>query len=274
MDSNEILLKTEKDLTELENSYYQDLKSNKNNISYWYPKIKNCGIKQPKTFIFPVPLNIMKCFFLENKDDKNKITKWVREELYPNIPQELKNKNLFIKNGCFSNKFDFATAIPRYNTVECISECIQEIQYASFCMDTMGNSEIAIRERIGYSPNETPCIYNGLPLRNEYRVFYDFTKHKFLYIVNYWDWAYCHDYGGICSNKTDKIIYESVYDDLLKHYLANKEKVRELISDKLKSVTELEGAWSIDIMEDNGDFWLIDMALAKDSAYWRYIIFE
>lgn len=256
-------------LEELENSYYNDLISNKNNISYWYPKIKDCGIKQPKTFIYQIPKDVMKYFFHDNKDDSDKITEWVRNELYPNIPQELKNTSLFIKNGCFSNKFDFATATPRRNTVECISECIQDIQYYSFCYDTMGNNEIAIRERIPYSPCETPCIYNGLPLRNEYRTFYDFTKHKLLDIVNYWDWDYCHN--SISCNKTDKIIYESVYDDLLKHYNENKDKVCELVSDKLKPIKDLEGVWSVDIMEDNEDFWLIDMALAKDSAYWEKV---
>lgn len=184
-------------LEELENSYYNDLISNKNNISYWYPKIKDCGIKQPKTFIYQVPKDVMKCFFHDNKDDSDKITEWVRNELYPNIPQELKNTNLFIKNGCFSNKFDFVTATPKHNNVECISECIQDIQYYSFCYDTMGNNEIAIRERIPYSPCETPCIYNGLPLRNEYRTFYDFTKHKLLDIVNYWDWDKCSNLKGV-----------------------------------------------------------------------------
>ena len=44
-----------------------------------------------------------------------------------------------------------------------------------------------------------------------------------------------------------------------------------LVSDKLKSIKDLEGVWSVDIMEDNGDFWLIDMALAKDSAYWEKV---
>ena len=57
----------------------------------------------------------------------------------------------------------------------------------------------------------------------------------------------------------------------MKHYNENKDKVCKLVSDKLKAITDLEGVWSVDIMEDNGDFWLIDMALAKDSAYWKKV---
>ena len=35
---------------------------NKNNFSYWFPKIKNCGIKVPDTMIFKVPEEIRKHF--------------------------------------------------------------------------------------------------------------------------------------------------------------------------------------------------------------------
>ena len=34
----------------------------------------------------------------------------------------------------------------------------------------------------------------------------------------------------------------------------------------IQSVEELTGQWSIDIMQNGDDFWLIDMALAQDSA--------
>lgn len=40
------------------------------------------------------------------------------------------------------------------------------------------------------------------------------------------------------------------------------------MSEKMKEV-ELIGNWSVDILlDEKGDFWLIDMAIAENSAYW------
>ena len=106
-----------------------------------------------------------------------------------------------------------------------------------------------------------------MPLRNEYRVFYDFDNRKALYIANYWDWDYCHD--AISHNVTDKIVYEKVYNHLAERYVQNREKVMAMVGEHMKNV-ELSGIWSVDILEDEcHDFWLIDMALGYRSAYWN-----
>jgi hypothetical protein len=40
----------------------------------------------------------------------------------------------------------------------------------------------------------------------------------------------------------------------------------------MQNVTGLEGIWSIDIMEADGNLWLIDMALGHRSAYWDPVL--
>ena len=246
--------------------YYNRLKSNPNNISFWYPKIKDCGILTPNTYITDVPEAVLKACFMEGDQQKNMDTvyEWVKNELMPAIPKELRGL-LFIKNGTYSNKFDFNTACSRYNALD-IARSIIEINYASLMFETDGNSEIAIRERIRHYEDVTPCIYNGMPLHNEYRIFYDFDSKKPLYVVNYWDWEYCHD--AISRNVTDGIIYETHYSDLLEHYEENKDKVMKYVDEHMKNVSGLEGIWSVDIMEAYGNLWLIDMAVGYRSAYW------
>ena len=248
--------------------YYNSLKENPNNISYWYPKIKDCGILVPYTYIATVPEEVVKACFMEGKKQQeciDTIYNWVKNELMPAIPRTLRGL-LFIKNGAFSNKFDFSTALARYNALD-LTRSMIEINYASLMYETGGNTEIAIRNRIPHYPDVDPCIYNGMPLRNEYRIFYDFDTHRTLYIVNYWDWEYCHD--AIAEyNITDKIIYESVYPKLSEHYEVNKYQVMQLVDDKMKNATDMTGIWSIDIMEANDQLWLIDMAVAEQSVYW------
>ena len=37
---------------------YNGLNGDKNNFSYWFPKIKDCGIEIPKTFYAKVPIEV------------------------------------------------------------------------------------------------------------------------------------------------------------------------------------------------------------------------
>ena len=246
--------------------YYNHLKENPNNISFWYPKIKDCGIPTPKTYIIDIPEEVLIACFMDGDQKQNMdiVYNWVKNELMTAIPEDLRGL-LFIKNGAFSNKFDFNTACVRYSSLD-IARSIIEINYASLMLETGGNTELAIRERILNQKEDVPCIYNGMPLRNEYRVFYNFDTKKALYVVNYWDWDYCYD--AISRNMSDKIIYESYYGRLKEHYETNKDKVMQYVEEHMQTVTGLDGIWSIDIMEANNNLWLIDMALGYRSAYW------
>ena len=249
--------------------YYNSLKENPNNISYWYPKIKDCGMLVPETLIVTIPEDIVIAFFMEGdvQANQDKVYEWVKTAIMPALPSSLRGL-IFMKNGAFSNKFDFNTCAIRANALE-ITRNLIEINYTSLMFDTGGNTEVAIRERI-LSNSNIPCIYHGMPLNNEYRVFYDFDSKKALYSVNYWDWGYCHD--AISRNLSDKLIYECYYGRLLKHYEEMKDNVMQLVEEHMQNVTGLDGIWSIDIMEANGQMYLIDMALGENSAYWDPVL--
>ena len=247
--------------------YYNYLKDNPNNISFWYPKIKDCGMLVPETHIVTVPEDIVIAFYMEGdiQANQDKIYEWVKSEIMPSLPQNLRGL-IFMKNGAFSNKFDFNTCAIRANTLD-IARNLIEINYASLMFETGGNTEVAIRERILYDSAITPCIYHGMPLNNEYRVFYDFDNKRALYVVNYWDWEYCHD--AISRDITDKIVYETYYPTLEKRYAENCGFVMQYVEDHMYCVEGLTGIWSIDVMEINDTYWLIDMAIGSQSAYWN-----
>ena len=128
-----------------------------------------------------------------------------------------------------------------------------------------GCTELILREYI--PAGEKPCIYQGMPLRPEFRCFYDFDQKKLLYTKNYWDWDYCHD--AIAEDATDKIVYEKIYPDIEAEYTARLSEVEEMVTKYMPQV-QLSGIWSVDIMYNSADdiYYLIDMAIARQSAYW------
>ena len=258
-----------------------------NLFSHWFPKIENCGIEVPKSVVIPVPPELFKSFYLEHyKEDIENIQKFVDEKVMPAVKEAGLFGPLFVKNGTFSNKFD-ASKGPMCFYYD-LAEHIAIVMYESICADAYGESEIVVRERVLYDSRTVPCIYNGLPLRPEFRVFYDFDLKKVLFTVNYWDYDYVypHLYG-----LTDKIIFDAMREKMEDTFIGYKDLVEEMVAEAMKNVEGLEGPWSIDIMMTGyheGDscnlgeeacnpfdvkleprFYLIDMALAERSAYWE-----
>lgn len=250
-------------------AYY---KRNPNNFSNWFPAIKDCGIDVPRSFIIDVPQEVMRACFMENHDEDTEIIlDFVKKEILP----VLSENNLFfffMKNSTFSNKFDFNDSCKCRNIPFEIVLHLINICYNAELVGADGLNEIIIREFIGdwyYIQENIPCIYNGMPLRPEFRVFYDFDKRKVLYSVNYWDWDYCHE--SICKyNATDQIVYEHAYATIKQEFEERQEEVETLVSSHIQNV-QLDGIWSVDILwdEQNQKYWLIDMAIAQTSAYWN-----
>ena len=259
---------TEEELKDARDNYIRCQRNNRNNFSYWFGKtqpVTNFGIAVPKSIVVPVDPDTLDAFFLERDGDGGKIREWANKTLFPVIG-EIKPP-LFVKNGCFSNKFDFAgSCLVDSVDAENIIRHIEKIQYTSLCYDTMGNMEFVVREWIepekGYE-----CIYNGMPLRPEMRVFYDFTNHKYLYDVNYWDWDYCHD--AICRNEADKVVYERQYPLITEKLESRRDRFIGDIKKALASIDQIDGIWSVDFILDEEKPWLIDMAIAQMSAYWN-----
>ncbi|MBQ8300153.1 MAG: hypothetical protein IJX99_09980 [Clostridia bacterium] len=233
----------------------------KNNFSFWFPKVEHCGLKVPKSLIFNVPEEIQNRFFLEGEDDYEVIDNWLKVSVLPAL-KEADMHLLFVKNATFSNKFLATSCMATQHT---LLDAITSINYGALMVGAEGLSEFVVRERIMHNSQSTPCIYHGLPLRSEFRVFYDFTKHKVIFIENYWNYGYVfpnlHD-------ATDKIVFEHERERLEREFDSRKQEVSELVASAMQNVEGFEGPWSVDIMLEGNTYYLIDMALAETSAYW------
>lgn len=249
---------TEEEFEEILKSNYKDHKQNKNNFSYWYKKVKDCGIKMVNCHIYQIPFSQYKNSHSDEKTKVKKFEKYI-EKIIKDLPYKMYN----IKNGTYSDKFNFVNCMALKSE---IPQKINLINYSSAIVGAGGYTELVVRDVINYDYETIPTIYNGMPLRSEFRVFYDFDKRNILYSVNYWDFDYCYNHLNI----TDKIIFEHERDRLETNFINRKEEVENLVDYHMKNV-KMKGKWSIDILynELEDTYYLIDMALAHRSAYWR-----
>ena len=251
------------------NEYQRD-KDNKNNFSYWFKRIKNVsGFAIPESKIVPIPFDIWVLFHYDQVMNYSEyIEKYVNDKLVPVLLDNSPNRGYiyFVKNGRFSHKFSYNKCV---TNVYRIKDSFIDICYAAECVGAGGNTEFVIRDYISYDQEKYATIYSGLPLRCEIRLSYDFDTHKVLYPVNYWDhdYVYNHLYA-----KTDKIIFSAERYSIQQAYDHCKDYICEQVENGFKDV-ELDGQWSIDIMIDESHNrsvpYLIDMAIAQNSAYWN-----
>ena len=71
----------------------------------------------------------------------------------------------------------------------------------------------------------------------------------------------------------DYIIYKAHEETLMRRYYENIERVKTAVIDLLPDL-HLHGQWSLDIMQNGNDFWLIDMGVAENSAFYRECVPE
>ncbi len=244
----------------------------KNRFSHWYNAIDReaveaAGLRIPKTLIFSVPTEVQ--IAISNIEDElsgEKIKAWYDNAVLPALKEaKMDNRLLFVKNGVFSDKFhaSHSCLADSNNLMQRLIAINQEAMCIMMGYD--GSDELVVRERIMYNAQHTPCIYEGLPFRPEYRVFYDFDRHEPIFVHNYWD---AEEAEGNLYTLTDKIIFEKHAPVIQAEYDKHKDEVMKMVSAAMKGVTGLHGPWSVDVMCAEGVYYLVDMATGELSAYW------
>lgn len=242
-----------------------------NAFPFWFEKIKHIEsdvLKLPKSIYIPVPAETQRAFYMERPEDRSVIDDFVEHTVRPAM--QAANIGLcFLKNGCYSHKFDAKSAcLPLMSN---LSNAVMTIMYEAMLrcgFQYDGTECLVVRERIQHKSNATPCIYNGLPFRPEYRVFYDFDTKKPIFTIDYWQKDYVYDK---LYDLTDKLIFNAWYDGHIRpEFEKNQGFVTQAVVNAMCQADDLHGPWSVDIMQDEaGRFWLIDMAVAELSAYWE-----
>ena len=280
------------DILDLDPITYQILSMNRNSIGNWLPALVEANknkdfFKIPSTKILKVPIPVLQLTRLEYMDLTRTTKEIINRYIYKVFDLDDEN-DYFIKTGTYSSKFDFRNAkVTKGNEVHDLGEYLLFIHYQALLMASPLNgksiygvsttNEWVVREWIEDKENN-PTIYHGLPLHTEFRVFVDCDSKEVLSIENYWkpevmEKRFSENRGDGIDDKHDSVTFLLNKERLCKRYEDYKEKVIEEIK-KILPDLNLKGQWSIDVMLNGDDFWLIDMAIAENSFYYDSIPIE
>lgn len=258
---------------------YKEDREYPENFSNWYPHIKSFGKFAHTDIISNQIFTFEEVQAMQETDNLSEVDWGKLNDILKPTLDKMQNNTLYnIKNGCFSNKFDFETCIcDKHN----LAEQLWKINYQSCMFSTGGETELVVRKYIPSYPNENLLIYNGMPLRVEVRVFYNMDTEQIEYMEDYWNYDYC---SKNIRNLNDRIIFDIFHNkfdqsgnELLKYTCNHEEefnRVSKIVQDNISTLKfdgELKGIWSIDFMyQDELDkIYLIDMARGFRSAYWN-----
>ncbi|WP_281693199.1 hypothetical protein [Agathobaculum desmolans] len=273
------------EILDLDLVMYEMLGCNKNTMGYWLPALLE-GIKRqdffrvPKTTVVKVPLTMLQLTRLEYAG-LTPTTFAIVNEFCRRVFGLQPDQTYFVKTGTFSSKYDFRNAcVQGASEVAELGQYLLFIHHQSLQMASPLNNvtmygagttnEWVVREFVQDKENN-PSIYMGLPLHTEYRVFVDFDTRQVLGISPYWKpdvmkarFSAAED-GHRPEMMHDYVVYSMHEETLMRRYGENAETVRQRVLEMLPDIP-LSGQWSIDVMQNGEDFYVIDMALAAQSA--------
>lgn len=276
------------DILDLDPLTYEMIGTNQNSMGHWLPQLVAANetkgfFKIPKTIIAKVPLPILQLtrndFGSLTPTTKTIVNQWAINAFDLDF-----DKDYFVKTGTYSSKFDFRNC--RINDPKEVAEIGEYLLYIHFAALQMASplnkpciygvsttNEWVVREYI--PDNEyNPVIYKGLPLRTEYRVFIDCDTNEILGVNPYWEpetMKKRFDEHRDGHDEHDAIVYRAYESTLMSRYHTNVYTVTSHVQELLPDL-HLTGQWSLDIMQNGDEFWLIDMALAQNSAGYNEIV--
>lgn len=270
------------DILDLDDFTYQMLEMNPNTMGFWLPPLAkalygNKFFRIPDTKILRVPLPMLQLTRL-GFETLNPVTKEIVNRYCKRIFKLDEHEDYFIKTGTYSSKYEFRNAhIHSPKEINEMGEYFLFLNHLTCSMASPLNNtcfyganttnEWVVREYIKDKENN-PTIYNGLPLHTEYRVFVDFDADEVLGISPYWRADVMKGKFKNASTpqeRHDYVIYQMHEDILQSRYDDSARLIVEEIR-KILSAVELAGQWSVDVMRNGDDYYIIDMALAENSA--------
>lgn len=286
------------DIQDLDPIMYEMLGQNRNSMGHWFPPLVEAAGKQdffriPKTTLIQVPMTLLQLTRLDYMS-LTPATMQVVDGYCRQVFSLDLSKDYFIRTGTHSSKFDFRNAhvhgekevaeLGEYLLYNHHSGVMMAGPLCSPCIYGMATTrEWCVREYIeDRDEPKNPEIYKGLPLRTEIRAFVDMDTDRVIGMAPYWDPAtmkkcFGHEPDANSPHQIhDYIIYSMHQERLMGRYEKWKGRVREELEKMLPDI-RLTGQWSMDIMlngtdtEGREEFWIIDMALARDSALKEYV---
>lgn len=249
---------------------YDRFAQNPNSLYNWLPTVEKAlassdtELKSPATKVLRLPIEMAQFIRLEYQDTSQADKDLFNQFIFDQFGLE-DDKTYFIKTGTFSSKFQFANA--KCSEPREMGEYFQVINNFAMQVGAGQSVDVVVREYIE-DVEQNPTIYNGMPLRTEFRVFVDCDTDELIGVVPYWHpivMKRALKAGLSDSIQQDYQTYLQHEDKLTSEYNEQLSRVRKEIKTILPSL-ELSGRYSIDVMKNGDDLYVIDLALMSQSA--------
>lgn len=255
------------DLTE---KTYKRFAANPNSLYNWLPAVERAlelsetDLKSPATKVVRLPIELAQFIRHEYQETSQEDKALFNQFIFDTFELE-DDKTYFIKTGTFSSKFQFANA--KCSEPREMGEYFQVINNFAMNVGAGQSVDLVVREYIE-DVEQNPTIYNGMPLRTEFRVFVDCDTDALIGVVPYWHpivMKRALKAGLSDSIQQDYQTYLAHEDKLTSEYNEQLSRVRKEIKAILPKL-ELSGQYSIDVMKNGDNLYVIDLALMSQSA--------
>lgn len=243
---------------EIFNRTSQEDKSDPNTFSNWFGRLKT-HFKTPRSVITSLTFDEMMLLKPDEKSTDQEAIQQFNTRLNQLVQDAGLHYPIFMKNGVFSNKFDFEESC-LINTPDEFFDKLYNIIYGGCMVGARLSNEVVLRELVTV-PQDVK-IYNAMPLNIEFRAFVNFDTQEIVEILDYW-----HD--SIVSRLPPEQV------ELFKQHKENMapkfEQFKTVLQTELENALrnkefDLNGSWSVDFLLDvNNELWLIDMAFTGQS---------
>ena len=255
LDSFQFTLPTDE---EIFNRTSQEDKSDPNTFSNWFGRLKT-HFKTPRSIITSLTFDEMMLLKPEEKSTDQVAIQEFNTRLNQLALDAGLHYPIFMKNGVFSNKFDFEESC-LINSPDEFFDKLYNIIYGGCMVGARLSNEVVLRELVAV-PQDVK-IYNAMPLNIEFRAFVNFDTQEIVEILDYW-----HD--SIASRlPPDQVeLFKQHKEKMAPKFEQFKAILYEELQNALRNKEfDLNGSWSVDFLLDaNNELWLIDMAFAGQS---------
>jgi len=240
------------------------IKMDRNCLSYWFPKVAELKIPVPKTVIVHNPPGLELIEFLEDFKGVSTKAKLLFRQLILDLEKaaDMFGYPVFLRSGLTSAKHGFAKTCHVRKASE-LPKHVLEIVLFSHMASFLGLATDVWAVRKMLHPRVYFQAFNGLPISLEVRVFAEENKGVVCH----------HPYWPV--EAFEKLPADSFPDDWKErigrlYYNYETYLTKEVMGNSAKIANWIGGAWSIDWLWDqpSGHWFMIDMAVAKDSWHW------
>jgi hypothetical protein len=248
---------------------------NPDTFSFWFPRLLSAAktqdfFKIPATKYLTLPQSIMQYLHHDWSAETNRKSRSALNKLLFDTFELDVHKEYFFKTGLFSGKFEFQNA--HIDDPAAIGDYLHVVSNEAQMVGAAASNDMVVREWIP-DPENRPTIYDGMPLRTEFRAFIDADLHHVIDVVPYWNNKKVEDtlnmmhrtHIGNQNMEQDAKAYIKAKPILDREFAENKSLVMAKLQDVVDKLA-LSGCWSLDVMKSGDDFYLIDMATMATSA--------